>query len=128
MLAVLLLVLVASNSFGLSEPGDIYRNTFLFNTFVWMQVFNAVNARSIRARRSPFEGMTKSSSFLTIIGIIVAAQVLIVTFGSEVFSVEPQSLADWGKAIMIGSSVLLVGAGVRAIGRTVDVSAPARVT
>ncbi len=120
MLAVLLVVLVGSESFGLSEDGDIYRNTFLSNTFVWMQVFNSVNARTIRARRSPFEGMTKSTSFLTIIGIIVVAQVLIVTFGGSVFSVESQSLADWAKAIAIGSSILLVGAVVRAIGRVFD--------
>ncbi len=125
MLAVLLFVLVASDSLGLSEGGDIYRNTFVFNTFVWMQVFNAVNARTIRARRSPFEGMTKSTSFLTIIGIIVVAQVVIVTWGGDVFSVEPQSLADWGKAIAIGASILIVGAMVRAIGRAVDPIAPA---
>jgi magnesium-transporting ATPase (P-type) len=125
MLAVLLFVLVASDSLGLSEDGDIYRNTFVFNTFVWMQVFNAVNARTIRARRSPFEGMTKSTSFLTIIGIIVVAQVVIVTWGGDVFSVEPQSLADWGKAIAIGASILIVGAMVRAIGRAVDPIAPA---
>jgi Ca2+-transporting ATPase len=69
--------------------------------------------------------MTKSTSFLTIIGIIVVAQVVIVTWGGDVFSVEPQSLADWGKAIAIGASILIVGAMVRAIGRAVDPIAPA---
>ena len=52
---------------------DLYRNSFLFNTFVWMQVFNAVNARSIRAERSPFTNLGRARSFLAIIGLIARA-------------------------------------------------------
>lgn len=118
MLLVLLVVLVSPEWFGLSQSDDAYRNTFVFNCFVWMQVFNAVNSRTIRANRSPFEAMHRSGSFLTIIGIIVLSQVIIVNFGGEVFSVVRLSLADWGTSLLIGSVMLLVGMLVRLIGRS----------
>lgn len=120
MLAVLLVTLVSPELLDLKkEDDDVYRNTFVFNCFVWMQVFNAVNARTIRASRSPFEGIFRSTSFLTIIGIIVCAQVMIVNFGGEVFSVVRLSAADWGKSLLIGASMLVVGFIARGIGRAV---------
>jgi magnesium-transporting ATPase (P-type) len=120
MFGVLLTSLFATDNYSLSEDSDAYRNAFLFNTFVWMQVFNAFNARSIRSNRSPFANLRQSTSFIAVIGIIVISQILIMTFGGSVFSVVDQSLADWAKSVAIGASFLLVGFGVRSVGRLDD--------
>lgn len=120
MFGVLLTILFATDIYSLSEDSDAYRNAFLFNTFVWMQVFNAFNARSIRSNRSPFANLRRSTSFIAVMGIIVISQILIMTFGGSVFSVVDQSLADWAKSVAIGASFLLIGFGVRAVGRLDD--------
>ncbi|MBK7018072.1 MAG: calcium-translocating P-type ATPase, PMCA-type [Candidatus Microthrix sp.] len=124
MLAVLLLVLFSSGLFGLAsqegiEATDRYRDSFLFNTFVWMQVFNAFNCRSVRAERSPFTNLRNSRSFLTIISIIAVSQVAIMFFGRAVFSVVNLGAADWAKSLVIGATMLLLGFVARAIGRLI---------
>ena len=123
MFAVLMTALFATDIFSLSNDVDAYRNTFIFNTFVWMQVFNAFNARSIRPNRSPFANLINSRSFAAVLGIIVAAQVAIMFFGGSVFSIERQSAADWVKSILIGAAFIVVGVVVRAVGRA---SSPAK--
>ena len=122
MLSVLMLVLFAPSIFDLAsrkgkEATDRYRDSFLFNTFVWMQVFNAFNCRSVRAERSPFTNLQNSRSFLTIIGIIAVSQVVIMLIGGPVFSVVRQDLADWGKSLGLGATMLLLGFVARALGR-----------
>ncbi len=118
MFSVLMLILFVPDIFNLSKKSDVYRDTFIFNTFVWMQVFNMLNCRSIRPDRSPFTNIAASRSFLTIVGLIVASQVVIMLIGGKVFSIALQSPIDWVKAVVIGLAMLAVGAAVRALGRS----------
>jgi P-type Ca2+ transporter type 2C len=100
-----------------SRQADVYRDSFLFNTFVWLQVFNAFNARSIRADRTPFANLRNSTSFMAIIAIIAIAQVVIMAIGGSVFSIEQIDLDEWGKSLLIGAAIIPVGFVIRAIGR-----------
>ncbi len=108
-----------------AEGADkVYRYTFLFNAFVWMQIFNELNCRSVRFYRSPLAGLFKSFSFLSVAAIIIVLQVVLVEFGGDVFSTVALSGADWLKCILIGASVLGVSAVVRAVGRTTELGRP----
>jgi magnesium-transporting ATPase (P-type) len=99
------------------DPGHVYRYTMLFNVFVWLQIWNELNCRSVRFHRNPFRGLAESHTFLVIVGAIVVLQVVLIEFGGEVFSTVALSLRDWLVSLAIGSTVLVVGALVRIVGR-----------
>ncbi len=52
--------------------------TIIFNVFVFLQIFNFVNARKIEDEVNVFEGMTTSTWFMAIVGLIIFLQVTIV--------------------------------------------------
>ncbi len=54
--------------------------TIIFNVFVFLQIFNFVNARKIEDEVNVFEGMTTSTWFMAIVGLIIFLQVTIVEF------------------------------------------------
>jgi P-type Ca2+ transporter type 2C len=99
---------------------NIYRYTLLFNVFVWFQIWNEFNCRSVRFHRNPFRGLAESRTFLAIVAVIVVLQVLLIQFGGAVFSTVPLSLRDWLVSVGIGASALVVGALVRIVGRSVS--------
>ena len=54
-------------------------------------------------------GLLKEPTFLLISLLIFIGQVLIVSFGGEMFSVEPLTFKDWLQITIATSPVLLVG-------------------
>jgi magnesium-transporting ATPase (P-type) len=113
---------------GITDPSKaqiehadtIYRYTLLFNIFVWFQIWNELNCRSVRFHRSPFRGLLQSRNFLAIVGVIVVLQVLLIEFGGQVFSTVALSWRDWGVSIAVGATALIVGGLVRVVGRAVS--------
>jgi magnesium-transporting ATPase (P-type) len=101
----------------MSRERDVYRDSFLFNTFVWLQVFNAFNARSIRADRTPFANLRNSTSFMAIIAIIAVSQVVIMFIGGAVFSIVPIEASAWAVSLVVGVCIIPVGFAIRALGR-----------
>ena len=59
----------------------------IFNTFVWLQIFNFFNARRIRDELNIFEGFFNNYLFLFIVFLIIFLQAFIVTHGSVAFHV-----------------------------------------
>lgn len=109
----------------LDRADTVYRYTLLFNVFVWMQIWNEFNCRSVRFNRNPFRGLWESRTFLAIVGAIVALQVLLIEFGGQVFSTVALSWRDWLVSVGLGATVLVVGALVRVVGRATTSSAHA---
>ncbi|KRX11210.1 P-type ATPase, cytoplasmic domain N [Pseudocohnilembus persalinus] len=72
--------------------------TYIFNVFVLMQVFNFLNARKLKDEINVFEGITKNYLFGVILGIIIGAQILVVTFGGfsfHCFSYYGLNIQQW---------------------------------
>ncbi len=114
----ILMIALNTDVFGLDQPDDdLYRNTFIFSTFVWLQVFNFINARSVRLHRSPYADLFNNATFLIIVGLIIVIQLLILLYGGDVFNVVPMAMGDWITSVLIGASVLVVGALVRLLGK-----------
>jgi Ca2+ transporting ATPase len=99
------------------ELGASRHLTFIFNSFVFMQIFNMFNARKIHDEWNVFEGIHKNFIFIGIWCIIVAGQGLICQLGSIVFVVSPDGLdgPQWGICLLIGSSSLVTNLVLKCI-------------
>ncbi|KAG6011511.1 hypothetical protein E4U43_008264 [Claviceps pusilla] len=101
------------------EPGQI--NTLVFNTFVWMQIFNQWNNRRLDNKFNIFEGLSKNWFFIAISIIMCAGQVLIIFFGGAAFQIadppaEPERNGTlWAIAIVLGFFSIPVGVIIRLI-------------
>jgi P-type Ca2+ transporter type 2C len=91
------------------------RNTLIFNTFVWMQIFNAVNCRRIDNKLNIFESFWNNWIFIGILFVMVGGQVLIVFIGGAAFSVVRIDGVGWAISIIIGFLSLPVGVIARYI-------------
>jgi Ca2+-transporting ATPase len=80
-----------------------------FTVFVMLQFWNLFNAKAFASGHSAFYQLNKSIGFLITIVLILAGQVLIVTFGGEVFRTVPLSLTKWLCIIGATSIVLWIG-------------------
>ena len=94
-------------------------SSVLFTTYVFLQVFNLFNARSVQPFRSAFAGLLKSRNFQMVLGLIVVVQIILTQFGGVAFSTEPLPLAVWFRVILVGMSGLLLGELFRWVRRRV---------
>ncbi|KAJ8760688.1 hypothetical protein K2173_017694 [Erythroxylum novogranatense] len=81
---------------------DKVKDTLIFNTFVFCQVFNEFNARSLE-KKNVFKGIHKNKLFLGIIGITIVLQVLMVELLKRFASTERLNLGQWGACIGIAA-------------------------
>ncbi|MDB5306461.1 MAG: Calcium-transporting ATPase [Gemmataceae bacterium] len=95
-------------------PELTYRQvTIFFSVYVFFQVWNLINCRSLSPRESGLYRLFDNPQFLLIASLTVVGQVLIVTLGGEVFNVTPLGVVDWLVIAAATASVLLFAAVVR---------------
>ena len=112
--AIQLVLLVWFNgSDGLSR----YEQSEFFTFFVMLQFWNMFNAKAYMTGESAFKGLFADKTFLLVCGVILIGQFLIVTFGGEMFCVEPLTAKSWGIIIASTSIVLWVGEVKRLLSR-----------
>ena len=86
--------------------------TCIFNTFVWLQVFNKLNARKIRDQLNIFDGLLESKLALSMLAIIILGQVFLVEIGAvaeAVTSTVPLSWSQWLISIGLGATSIPLG-------------------
>jgi P-type Ca2+ transporter type 2C len=89
-------------------PQLTYRQvTLFFTVYVFFQVWNQINCRSLVPEESGLHRLFENPQFLLIASLTVVGQVLIVTLGGTVFNVEPLGLIDWLVIAAATSSVLV---------------------
>ena len=87
-----------------------YHFTIFFNIFVYMQVFNSINARKLQKDEyNVFTGIFGNWLYLLIQGIIVIGQIILVTFGGRAVRTHPLSLSQHFYCILISSMTLVWG-------------------
>lgn len=110
---VMLTLMVAMKNGFLAGDGPrvgdytIRQGTLFFSIYVFFQVWNQINARSLTPDMNAFHGLLNNAAFLTIAGLVAVGQIAIVTFGGVIFNVEPLGILDWLGVIGFTSSVLL---------------------
>jgi Ca2+-transporting ATPase len=85
----------------------VFQVSLFFSVYVFFQVWNQINCRSLTPEVSGFYRIWKNPTFLAIAAAVAVGQVLIVTFGGPVFKVEPLGPLTWLAIIAATSSVLI---------------------
>lgn len=88
-------------------PLNVRQVTIFFTVYVFFQVWNQINCRSLDPAESGLHRFWENPQFLLIASLTVIGQLLIVTFGDGIFHVEPLGLTDWLVIAAGTSSVLL---------------------
>lgn len=89
--------------------------SIFFSVYVFFQVWNQINCRSLVPSESGFARIWQNGMFLLIASTIAVGQILIVTFGGSVFKVQSLDLQTWLIIIASTASVLLFAEIVRRI-------------
>jgi magnesium-transporting ATPase (P-type) len=90
------------------HPELLKHGTLFFNTFVFMQQFNEINARKINYWEiNVFEHFCNNELFIIIQVITTVTQILIVQYGGIYVRVCPLSVREHILCIAIGATVLL---------------------
>ncbi|OWK47372.1 calcium-translocating P-type ATPase, PMCA-type [Fimbriiglobus ruber] len=89
----------------------VLQATLFFTIYVFFQVWNQINCRSLTPDASGLRGLWKNPLFLFIAGLTIVGQVVIVAFGGRVFNTEPLTLWEW-LAVAAGTASVLVFAEV----------------
>lgn len=109
-LALLVLLLKTNFLGGETERQQL---TIFFTFFVLLQFWNQLNARTFGSSKSAFSGLRENPWFLAILGITLLGQVLITTFGGELFRTVPLSVSAWLLLLAVTSPVLWIGEVLR---------------
>jgi P-type Ca2+ transporter type 2C len=117
-LLMFIIMMLILNTDLIAPHADLARNTILFNVFVFLQIWNEMNCRSVGFDQNIFAGIARSKIFLIIIGASTLIQALIVQLGGGFFSTTPLSAGQWLISIALGALALPFGWLLRAIGRT----------
>jgi Ca2+-transporting ATPase len=87
----------------LDNVAEVRVSALCFNTYVWCQLFNQINARRLDRGFNVFEGFFKNAWFIGILAIEVGAQVLIMFVGGAAFSVTRLPGTYWAISIVAGA-------------------------
>ncbi len=88
---------------------NAHEMSIFFSVFVFVQVWNMLNARRFDGGAGLLSDWKASKVFGGVLLLIVVCQVLIVQLGGQVFSVVPLTLKEWLMIIVGTMPVLLVG-------------------
>jgi len=112
------------------EMGQL--KTMVFNTYVWMQIFNMYryvslrekldnillksnSSRQVDNKLNSFEGVQYNWLLITLSLIMSGGQVLIMFFGGKTFAVTSIDRAHWGISLVLGALSIPIGFMLRLI-------------
>jgi P-type Ca2+ transporter type 2C len=107
-----------SNFFGIDykaadDLGDVAlqrkEDTIVFNTFVWLQIFNLFNCRAVHDEWNILEGFMGSYITHFILAIIIVLQFAMVQGGGEIMQTAPLTWDEWRACIGLGALSIPVG-------------------
>jgi magnesium-transporting ATPase (P-type) len=102
------------NIWGVPKDGVVHY-TIIFNSFVWLQVFNEINARKCMGEQNVFEGIFTNVIFGGVVLSTALLQALLVEFGGKFMQTESLTGSQWGSCILVGAFSLPWGVLVRLI-------------
>ena len=93
-----------------------YHFTIFFDVFVFLQVFNSINARKLNQKEiNIFEGIKDNIYYILVQSFIILGQIIIVTFGGRAVRTQPLSILQHFFCALIASLSLGVGYCVKLI-------------
>eukprot|EP00026_Physarum_polycephalum_P001291 Phypoly_transcript_01292.p1 GENE.Phypoly_transcript_01292~~Phypoly_transcript_01292.p1 ORF type:complete len:1073 (+),score=214.03 Phypoly_transcript_01292:60-3221(+) len=89
--------------------------TIIFNTFVFMQLFNEINARKLEDEKNMFDGFLKNKFFVFILIGTIVVQIIFVEFGGDFTNTHKLVYWEWFICVILGLIELPIGLLVRFI-------------
>lgn len=117
-----------------TQTNPVSRTTIVFNAFVFCQIFNEINARTLSNELNPFKRFFSNTIFLSVLAFTVFVQYLIVQFGSSFADTTRLTFGEWVFCVLVGAMSLPLGVLLRMIpmndeaDKTTSASAPAHST
>jgi len=102
--------------YDLSNPDkQLELDTLIFNSFVWMQIFNIFNNRRLDNKLNVLEGIFRNFFFIGIVILIIALQVAIIFVGGRPFQIKPGGIdgTQWAISIVTGFVCIPWAIGIR---------------
>jgi Ca2+-transporting ATPase len=98
-------------------PLNVRQVSIFFTVYVFFQVWNQINCRSLTPESSGLSGLLNNPTFLTIAGTVAVVQAIIISVPrvNHIFRVEALSWLDWLCILAGTASVLLFGEIARRI-------------
>ena len=81
--------------------------TMIFNAFVLMTLFNEINCRKIHGEKNVFRGFFTNPIFYGIWIVTFVVQILLVQYGSMIFSCVALTIDQWMWCFLFGIGTLL---------------------
>ncbi|KAL2060048.1 hypothetical protein VTL71DRAFT_9870 [Oculimacula yallundae] len=103
----------ATGEKGIEEEKQL--RALIFNTFVWMQIFNQYNNRRLDNKFNIFEGIQHNWFFIIINLVMIGGQVMIIFVGGEAFKVTPLTGVQWAICIVLGFLSIPIAVIIRLI-------------
>eukprot|EP01117_Protostelium_nocturnum_P020226 TRINITY_DN8_c1_g1_i1.p1 TRINITY_DN8_c1_g1~~TRINITY_DN8_c1_g1_i1.p1 ORF type:complete len:1040 (-),score=452.43 TRINITY_DN8_c1_g1_i1:165-3284(-) len=94
---------------SVDPPAENVRNTILFNTFVFCQLFNEINARRLGNELNVFAHFFSNWIYIGIWVFTAGVQVLLITFGEAIAETRPLTLKQWAFCLAVASMELPFG-------------------
>ena len=94
------------------DADGVALQTIIFNSFVYCQVFNEINARRVNGERNVYKGLFSNPMFVSIMAVIAVGQALLVVFTGPFMSVTPFPGINgyqWLRSLVIGAITLPIG-------------------
>lgn len=110
MVVTFVLYFAGSSILGYSKSDALLQtelDTIVFNTFVWMQIFNEFNNRRLDNKLNIFEGVHRNAFFIIINIIMVAGQIMIIFVGGAAFQIKRIDGTQWAICILCALPCLL---------------------
>jgi magnesium-transporting ATPase (P-type) len=88
--------------------------TYIFNTFVFLQLFNFINCRKVGPRDfNVFEAPLHNAWFLVVFAGTAAAQVLMCECFPALTATVSLGRSEWGACVAVGATPLLISAALK---------------
>ncbi|MBR5479276.1 MAG: calcium-translocating P-type ATPase, PMCA-type [Clostridia bacterium] len=115
--AVVILLQHFTNFLGGTTDGE--KTSIIFSLFVVFQLFNAFNSRELE-NDSIFKNLFRNKLMFAVFTATFVLQFVITQFGGSIFGTAPLSLVMWGKILLCGASIIILGEIVRFIGKLIS--------
>jgi len=88
---------------------DHTHGTLMFNMFVWAQIFNEYNSKSLTDEWDVFSDLPTNHMFLAVSAITIGLQIFLINLGGEFLGVTALTLNQWLVTVALGFIAIPIG-------------------
>eukprot|EP01132_Coremiostelium_polycephalum_P003241 gene3241-4056_t len=118
-IVVMLVFLFVGQDIFNTKLYSVHHFTLIFNTFVFLQIFNEFNCRRI-TQKNILNGITRNWQFIAIITMTTVVQFVLVQYGTNFIKTDGLNLYEWGVTVGVSSLGLPIGFCIKLIHQSIS--------